>query len=418
MIRFSTHLPLAASLGLFALTACCPVANELLGDPRNPYPLQSHPKVGEIVHLPTGTVVSMAQMLSVAGDARIVYIGETHDNPASHRLELQVLQALAELHPGQQALGMEMFSRSQQPALDRWIAGKLDEKAFIKESHWYGNWNMDFAYYRDLLIFARDRQIPVIALNADKHLVEILRGKTSDQLNAEELARLPKLDMTDHYQRAMVAAYFSDHKHGPMQLEGFLRVQTLWDETMAESVARFLASPAGKDKHLLVAAGGNHVSSGFGIPRRAFRRFPVSYVSIGGEEISGLADKQDRMMNVNLPEFPMVPYDFLAYLAYENLPQTAGVHLGVIIETAPTGSGLVVMNVSPGSNAEHSGIRQGDLLLAIDGEALADNFDLVYALKRKHPGDHVMLQVKREGKTVNVDVILQASGKEHILDKR
>jgi predicted metalloprotease with PDZ domain len=202
-----------------------------------------------------------------------------------------------------------------------------------------------------------------------------------------------------------------------MQLESFLRIQTLWDETMAESVARYLTSPAGKDKHLLVVAGGNHVSSGFGIPRRAFRRFPVSYLSIGGEEISGLADKQDRMMNVNLPEFPMVPYDFLAYLGYESLPQT-GVHLGVVIEPASSGSGLVVMNVSPGSNAERSGIRQGDLLLAIDGEALADNIHLVYTLKRKHPGDHVVLQVKRDGKTVKVDVILQASGKEQVLDKR
>lgn len=416
MIRFSTPLHLAASLGLFALAACCPVGNKSLGDPSNPYPLQSPPKVGEIVHLPTGTVVSQAQMFSVAGDARIVYIGETHDNPASHRLELQVLQALTDLHPGHQALGMEMFSRSQQPALDRWIAGELDEKAFLKESHWYGNWNMDFAYYRDLLILARERQIPVIALNADKNLVESVRNNPPDKLNAEELARLPNLDMTDPYQRAMVAAYFSGHNHGPVLLEGFLRVQTLWDDTMAESVARYLASPAGKDKHLLVVAGGNHVTSGFGIPRRAFRRLPVSYLSIGGQEISGLADKKDRMMNVTLPEFPMVPFDFLAYLAYENLPQT-GVHLGVMIETAPTGSGLVVRDVSPGSNAERSGIRQGDLLLAIDGEALADNIDLVYALKRKHPGDHVILQVKRDGKAVNIDVLLQASVKEHILDK-
>ena len=417
MIRFSTHLPLIAVLGLFALAACCPVGNELMGDPRSPYPLQPPPKVGEIVHLPTGTVVSQAQMLSVAGDARIVYIGETHDNPASHRLELQVLKALAEIHPGRQALGMEMFSRSQQPALDRWIAGKLDEKAFLKESHWYGSWHMDFDYYRDLLIFARDQKIPVIALNAEKDLVESVLAKTPDQLNTEQRARLPKLDMTDPYSRAMVMAYFSDHIHGGMHLEGFLRGQTLWDETMAESVTRYLSSQAGKEKHLLVVAGGNHVSSGFGIPRRAFRRLPVSYLSIGGQEISGLANKKDRMMNVNLPEFPMVPYDFLAYLGYESLPQT-GVHLGVVIEPASSGSGLVVMNVSPGSNAERSGIRQGDLLLAIDGEALADNIHLVYTLKRKHPGDHVVLQVKRDGKTVKVDVILQASGKEQVLDKR
>ena len=142
---------LIAALGLFALTACSPFGKHLMGDPRNPYPLQDPPKIGDIVHMPTGTLVSQAQMFAVAGDARIVYLGETHDNPASHRLEVQLLEALAERHPGRQALGMEMFSRDQQPVLDRWVQGLLDEKTFLRESRWFENWSMDFDYYRDLL---------------------------------------------------------------------------------------------------------------------------------------------------------------------------------------------------------------------------------------------------------------------------
>src|SRR5512144_2581371 len=190
MNRFFLLLCLAA-LAPFIVTGCSHGGNQLMGDPENPYPLPSPPKVGEIVHLPSGTLVTPAQMLAVAGDARIVYLGETHDNPASHRLELEVLQGLAGLHPGRQALGMEMFVRSQQPALDRWVAGELDEKAFIKESRWYENWQMDFAYYRDLLNFARDRRIPVIALNAEKSLVAAVRSKSPDQLSASEKAQLP-----------------------------------------------------------------------------------------------------------------------------------------------------------------------------------------------------------------------------------
>ena len=167
MIRFYHPLHLLLYVGLIALYACCPVNSKLLGDPRNPYPLHSQPKVGDIVHLRTGKAVNLREMTNLTGEARVVYMGETHDNPASHRLELQVLEGLAELHPGGQALGMEMFVRSQQPALDRWIAGKLDEKEFLRESRWFDNWSIDFAYYRDLLIFARDRRIPVVALNAE-----------------------------------------------------------------------------------------------------------------------------------------------------------------------------------------------------------------------------------------------------------
>ncbi len=408
MIRFFSPVLAAAALCFFVLTGCGHTGKQVMGDPQNPYPLQSPPQVGQFVHLPTGAIVSAAQMFAMAGDARVVYFGETHDNPASHRLELQLLQALAALHPGRQALGMEMFSRSQQPALDRWIAGELSEKAFLRESRWFENWTMDFAYYRDLLNFARERRIPIVALNADKNLVRALRGKTLDQLSAEEQVRLPKLDLDDPYHRGLVAAIFGDHRHKGMHLDGFVRVQTLWDETMAESMVRYLESPSGKEMHLLVIAGGNHVNYGFGIPRRVFRRLPVSYLLIGGREIDIPADKQDRLMNVTLPEFPMVPFDFLAFLAYEDLPKT-GVRLGVVIEPAPSGPGLLIKDVGPGSNAEKAGLKQGDLLIALDGEALRDPFDLVYAVLQKQPGSRGELQVRRQDKAFTIDVLFTSS---------
>lgn len=412
MIRFSSFLQLTAALGLFTLSACSPFGKQLMGDPRNPYPLSSPPKIGDIVHLPTGLPVSQEQLFTIAGDARIVYLGETHDNPASHRLEVQLLEALAGRHPGRQALGMEMFSRSQQPALDRWVAGELTEKAFLRESRWFENWGMDFGYYRGLLNLARERRIPVIALNAEKGLVAALRSNTPEELGAGERAQLPDLDPTDPYHRALVEAIFGDSRHKGMQLGGFVRIQTLWDETMAESAARYLASPAGSDKHLLVVAGGNHVQSGFGIPRRVFRRLPTSYLLIGGREINIPADKLDRMMDVELPDFPMVPYDFIVHLTYEDLPQT-GVTLGVMMEPAPAGRGLVVKNVAPASNAERAGLRPGDLLMAIDGEALTESFDLVYALKQKEPGSHGLLQIERQGQVLSVDVIFEKSGGGH-----
>ena len=383
-----------------------------MGDPQNPYPLKSAPKVGDIVHLPTGTPVSLSQMQAVAAGARVVYVGETHDNPASHRLELQVLQGLEKRHPGKVALGMEMFNRSQQPALDRWVAGKLDEKAFLKESRWFEVWKSDFAYYRDLLIFARDKHIPVIGLNAEKSLVQAVTSKPLEELSAEQKAQMPEMDQSDPYQRGMVEGIFAGHSHGKMVLDGFQRAQTLWDETMAESAARFLASTEGRERHLLVIAGGNHISHGFGIPRRVFRRIPTSYQLIGGQEIVISAEKQNELMDVELPDYPMVPFDFLNFFAYEELPKT-GVLLGVAFEPAPTGHGLAVTGVVPGSNAERAGVKQGDLLISLDGEALADSFDLIYAMKQKKVGDKSTVTVERSGKELKLDVLYQKTSNEH-----
>jgi uncharacterized iron-regulated protein len=377
-----------------------------LGNSQNPYPLDPPPQIGDIVHLPTGIRVSHEQMLEIAGDSRLVYVGETHDNPAAHRLQLDVLQAIAARYPGQVSLGMEMFTPAQQPVLDRWSAGELDEKHFLRDVHWYSTWQSDFDYYRDLLTFARDQQIPVIGINAEKKMVQAV-SRRWDELSEQERAALPELDLTDPYHTAMVAAIYGDHVQGEGKLAGFARVQALWDETMATSIATYLQSPQGRGRHMVVLAGGNHVRYGFGIPRRVFRRLPLSYTLIGSRELEIPESKQDRLMNVDLPDFPLLPYDFLTFTRYEDLPGER-VKLGVQFEQrAEPATGLSIIAVVEESSAASAGLQAGDVLLSLDSETLADSFDLVYAIGQKRAGDRISLTIERDGVPQEIDVILQ-----------
>ena len=96
--------------------------------------------------------------------------------------------------------------------------------------------------------------------------------------------------------------------------------QTLWDEVMAETTANHLLTCLDGSQRMVVVAGGNHIRHGMGIPRRVFRRLPTSYLLVGTDEINIPADKQDRLMDVETPLFPMPPYDYVAYVAYEDLP--------------------------------------------------------------------------------------------------
>lgn len=385
-------------LALAALLAGGCAAPHMLGNPEQPYPAATAPVVGEIRHLPTGVQVSPEQMAAIATDARLIYVGETHDNPASHRIALQLLQALAERYPQQAALGMEMFTPEQQPVLDAWVAGHLSEKEFLKQSRWYQVWNFDFDYYRPLLELARAKRIPVIGLNASKELV---RAVGSNSLTPEQQQSLPQLDLTDPYQRALSEAIFAGHAAGPNGTAGFIRVQTLWDETMADNIARYLQSEAGADRHMLVVAGGNHIRHGFGIPRRVFRRLPLSYVLVASMEIEIPASKADRLMDVEIPDFPMPAADFMVYTAYEDLGKSE-VKLGVMLDDS---SGRVIaQGVLPGSSAERAGVQKGDVLLSLDGQPLADNFDLIYEVKQKQAGGRGVLVVEREGQQQLLEV--------------
>jgi uncharacterized iron-regulated protein len=344
------------------------------------------------------------EMLAAAVDARIVYVGETHDNPASHRVELLVLQAMAERWPGQVSLGMEMFTRKQQPVLDRWVAGELSEKAFLKEADWASNWSMDFALYRDLLVYARDHRIPVIGLNAEKELVRAIGRYAPAELPEEDRERLPEMDMTDPYQTAMVDAIYGGHAAGGNLLAGFQRVQTLWDETMAESVVNHLLTCLDGSRRMVVLAGGNHVRYGFGIPRRVFRRLPTSYVLVGSHEVEIPTSKQDRVMDVDLPHFPMTPYDYVVFTAYEDLPG-GRVKLGIRMESKD--GKVVVQDVLPGTTADKGGVKTGDVILAFDNETIAESFDLVYAVGLRQQGDKAILEVERGGEKLKLDLDLQ-----------
>jgi len=385
---------------ILSLTACT-MTQQTIGNPEAPYPPMEPPSIGDIYHLPTGLKVNAEQMYAAATDARIIYVGETHDNPAAHRLELQLLKAVAERYPGQTSLGMEMFNSSQQEALDQWVSGALSEKEFLKKSAWYDNWRMDYAYYSDILNYAREHGIRVIGLNATREMVKTVGSTPLDELDAKIREQLPAFDLEDPYQRAMTEAIYADHSQGNKMLDGFLRIQTLWDETMAENIARTMAE-RGPAHRMVVMAGGNHISYGFGIPRRAFRRMPTSYILIGSREIVIPEEKQDGLMNVNMPGFPMPPYDYLLYTEYESLPGER-VKLGVRMKEAD--GKVVVEGVVPNSTADKAGVKDGDVIIALGEVTIEDSFDLIYEVNQRLSGDQITLTVEREGEKITLEAI-------------
>lgn len=262
---------------------------------------------------------------------------------------------------------------------------------------------MDYAYYRDILNYAREQQIPVIGLNATRELVKQVGRAPFENLDEEVRARLPEIDLEDPYQLAMAKAIYADHRSGKAMLDGFLRIQTLWDETMAENVARVMQEE-GPEHRMVVMAGGNHVRYGFGIPRRVYRRLPTSYMLVGSRELVVPANKQDKLMNVEMPRFPMPAYDYLVYTEYESLPDEP-VKLGVRMKEAD--GKVVVETVVPGSTADQAGVLVGDIIISMGGVAIEESFDLIYEVSKKQPGDSAELVIERNGQSQSLTVVFR-----------
>ena len=67
-------------------------------------------------------------------------------------------------------------------------------------------------------------------------------------------------------------------------------------------------------------------------------------------------------------------------------------------------SGAAVLTVEAGSPADEAGLRQGDVITAIDGVAVRDLPGLLTRLRRYDPGDTAELTVARKSGDVNVEV--------------
>lgn len=215
----------------------------------------------------TGERSTFERMVDDLAQADVVFVGEDHHNPHHHEVQRRIAEALLARRPDL-AIGLEMLQTDAQPIADRWVAGTLDLDGFVAETDWKRTWGFPIALYRPILELARSKRVPIVALNTPERVVKRLREAGIDGLTAEERAALPEMDLKNEAHRDWVrAAMGSHHSMKSDRFERAYSIQVLWDETMAESVAR-------AQRPMVVFAGTGHLIRRMGIPARVERRAP------------------------------------------------------------------------------------------------------------------------------------------------
>lgn len=227
------------------------------------------PAADWIVDGRTGERVPFERMLEDLAAADVVFVGEDHHNPHHHEAQRRIAEALFARKPDL-AIGLEMLQLEAQPIADRWVAGELELDVFVAETAWERTWGFPIALYRPILELAKTKHVPIVALNANERTVKRLRETGIEGLTAEERAALPEMDLTNEAHRDWVREAMGAHH--AMKVDRFERaysIQVLWDETMADSVAR-------ATRPMVVLAGTGHLIRRMGIPARVTRRTPAA----------------------------------------------------------------------------------------------------------------------------------------------
>ena len=358
----------------------------------SPYQNLGNLQTGEILHLPTGLTVNFDQMMDSIAASRVIYIGETHDNIEAHKVQLQIIKKISEQSPV--AIGMEMFRRSAQEKIDQWHTGELPLKEFKNVFH--KNWGSGYQLYKPIFDFARTNHIQLIGLKPSSKVENSFRSGDP----APDNTFYPELDDQDPYHRAYCMAAFGGHRGTKKALEKPYRMLLLWEETMAQTVSRFLINPKYKNTKLVVLSGGFHIQYGFGIPKRAYRRVPHAY-SIIQPTITHIPEElKDREMVVDKVSIPLYAADYawkVDYKVHDN------VRLGVRLVQKK--EGVTIMAVTQNSNAETAGILKGDLLLSMDKKKLSRVEEVLEQLQNKNFNDRSTFHLRRNGEELNIEVV-------------
>ncbi len=316
------------------------------------------------------------QLLKASTDLESVLLGEIHTEAADHAWQLRSLETLAQ--GGRPlVLALEMVPAPRQPILSRYATGQLEEKAFLAEVDWAGVWGHDPALYLPLLRWARQKGIPLLALNLEPEVVRRVRR--------EGLAAIPTAEREgigtpapagEAYRQRLRRAWQAHRTMGLQEgkalpkteaedLERFITSQLLRDRAMAERIAAAHRRDPGRLVVALIGLG--HLEGGEGVPAQ------LRHLGL------------NRLLTLQRPELP------------EGCgPPPPGTRLGAYLESAD--GAVWVRQVAPGSAAEAAGLRPGDRVRAVNDKPVERAGQVILRVREQPQGEPLRLLIEREGR--------------------
>lgn len=291
-----------------------------------------------IVDLLMGEPVPVEMMLDDLAAARIVYLGEMHTIARHHKLQADILRQLADRNLSL-ALGMEMFSHLQQPVLDRWQQGKEPVDHLIRDlgkERW-----TNLKDYEEVLLLARELQVPILGLNAPDRLVRKVAREGLESLSGSEREQIPQdVDQINPLYDRLLRLRLRVHRaFEKKSLDRIVLAQALRDAVMARTIVGFLDSPQGKERVMLVIAGSGHLNFGFGIPERVHKSLGLPHrivlPSESGELVLSEAEKRQSVpIQITHEELMFIRVPLADYLHVISLKKESGEEPSVSPHTA------------------------------------------------------------------------------------
>lgn len=272
--------------------------------------MRDDPLIGKIYTGKSQSEISYTDLLKRMSEQNIIYLGESHDNPEHHRIQLQILKDL--IQGGKKPhIGFEFFSRDQTAYLMTYIGSKpkqgdrkrTEEKRLRYELGWQDKEDTTWKFYFDLIDLAQEHGLSVFGADLPKGLIRRLMRQDITKLSPVERGQLHSTHLDDSAYQALMFDKFKAAHCGFAHKEMMEKMYQTWlerNDAMATSIVETHRSDP--EQPVVMIVGSGHIEHNLGI----YERVAVQIQNI-------------RQLNLGIKEITIDPSPLPAYFATEKI---------------------------------------------------------------------------------------------------
>ncbi|MBF0177665.1 MAG: ChaN family lipoprotein [Magnetococcales bacterium] len=253
-----------------------------------------------ILSVDDGKSVTRQDLVDQMRSARVIYLGEKHDNPEHHRLQMHIIQDLVKAGR-RPALGFEFFTRAQTSWLQDFSVGvpspmgrsgaenSLDRDGEVLRERLGWKDRSEWAFYYPMLVWARQQKLSIFGADLPRGLRFRLTRVGLEGLSPVERHLIPSTGFVHEDYRQLMLKQLSDAHCGvapPALLDRLYATWVARNDTMATSITLLLKElPVTEPVVMILGAG--HVAHGMGVMDRVAHLNPgLRQFNLGFKEVS------------------------------------------------------------------------------------------------------------------------------------
>ena len=252
-----------------------------------------------------GNPATINQIISVVGKSNVIFLGENHDDVVAHYLQTEIFDKTIKNYSNNSkvTLSLEMFERDVQIVLNEYLKNLITEKQFLDDSRPWNNYKTD---YRPVVELAKQNNLDIIAANAPRRYVNMVSRNGRDaleQLSPEAkkwLAPLPYGQSSEVYAKKFTDLMGGMQSNMP-RISKILESQTLWDATMAFSIAEYVKN--NKNACVIHLNGSFHTENRLGTVEQLLKFNPKLKILVITMRYEDNFTKFDKTRHSNLGDF-------------------------------------------------------------------------------------------------------------------